>query len=446
MSNRLKDNSKLVNEGDIFFAVPCADGSEKVHAFEALERGASSVISALPVPKGYEHRWAQVNDVVFTRYLFAKENFGNPFSKLNCHAVTGSNGKTSCAFMMNSVLRAAGKKTAMLSTIYNLIDTQKEGAHLTTPGFMELYEFAEKAVKAGCTELVMEVSSHALAQGRVMGISYKTALFTNLSHDHLDYHGTMENYYQAKKLLFISELLGKGTGFINIDNSYGHRLYGELFFRKRTGVSKKRFKSENTENGIRIDNANISLFGEHNVENAMLIIEWARETGLPETALTSALENISVPGRFEVVHNKDDKRAIVDYAHTPDALERTLSAARKICKGNLLLVFGCGGDRDKTKRPEMGGIAEKMADNIWLTSDNPRTENPEQILNDVEAGMAAAKHKRQSDRKKAIKEASAELQSGDILVVAGKGHEDYQILGKEKIHFSDKEQLIEALL
>ncbi|MDR1812894.1 MAG: UDP-N-acetylmuramoyl-L-alanyl-D-glutamate--2,6-diaminopimelate ligase [Candidatus Fibromonas sp.] len=442
---RLKDNSKSVEAGDIFFAVPCADGSEKAHALEALKRGASSIVSALPAPKEYEDKWAQVNDVVFTRYLFAKENFNNPFSKLNCHAVTGSNGKTSCAFMMNSVLREAGKKTALLSTIYNLIDTRKEEAHLTTPGLLELHEFAAKTVEAGCTELVMEVSSHALAQGRVMGISYKTALFTNLSHDHLDYHGTMENYYQAKKLLFISELLGKGTGFINIDNSYGNRLYGELFFRERVGVSKKQFKHENTETGIRIDNINVSLFGEHNIENAMLIMEWARETGLQETTLAEALGKISVPGRFEVVYNKDGRRAIVDYAHTPDALERTLTAARKICKGNLLLVFGCGGDRDKTKRPEMGAIAEKMADKIWLTSDNPRTENPEQILNDVEAGMSSAKHKRQADRRKAIKAAATELNPNDILIVAGKGHEDYQIIGKEKIHFSDKEELTEAL-
>ena len=443
---RLKDNSKNVEAGDIFFAIPCADGSEKSHALDALEKGASSVVSSLPAPGGCENKWAQVNDVIFTRYLFAKENFDNPFSKLNCHAVTGSNGKTSCAFMMNSVLKAAGKKTALLSTVYNLMDNKKEEAHLTTPGFLELYEFAAEAAKAGCTELVMEVSSHALVQGRVMGISYKTALFTNLSHDHLDYHGTMENYYQAKKLLFISELLGKGTGFINIDNSYGNRLYGELFFRERVGVSKKQFKSESTETGIRIDNIDISLFGEHNIENAMLIIEWARETGLPETALADALKNISIPGRFEVVYNKDGKRAIVDYAHTPDALERTLAAARKICKGYLLLVFGCGGDRDKTKRPEMGAIAEKLSDKIWLTSDNPRTENPNQILSDVEAGMGTNKHKKQPDRRKAIKEAAAELNPGDILVVAGKGHEDYQIIGKEKNHFSDKEELTEALL
>jgi len=438
----LRDNSKQVRDGDIFFAVPCADGSEKNHIKEALEKGASSVISSLPPQKGFEDRWAQVNDVIFTRYLFSKENFGNPFSKLNCHAVTGSNGKTSCAFMMNEVLRAAGKKTAMLSTVCNLIGDDKEAAHLTTPGMLELYEFAAKAVKAGCTELVMEASSHALVQGRVMGVSYKSALFTNLSHDHLDYHGTMENYYQAKKLLFISELLGNGVGFINIDNSYGHRLYGETFFRERIGVSKKQFKTESTKNGIRIDNFKVSLFGEHNVENAMLIIEWAKGMSLPETALANTLENISVPGRFEVVYNKDGKRAIVDYAHTPDALERTLDAARKICDGNLLLIFGCGGDRDKTKRPEMGAIAEKMADKIWLTSDNPRTENPEQILNDVEAGMVLGKHKREVDRKKAIKQACAELQSDDILVVAGKGHEDYQIIGKEKIHFSDREEIL----
>jgi UDP-N-acetylmuramoyl-L-alanyl-D-glutamate--2,6-diaminopimelate ligase len=442
IEKELRDDSRKVSKGDIFFAIPCADGSEKAHALEALERGASSVVSALPAPKGFEDRWATVNDVVFTRYLFAKENFGNPFSKLNCYAVTGSNGKTSCAFMMNAVLRESGKKTALLSTIYNLIDDKKEDANLTTPGFLALYEFAARSVEAGCTELVMEVSSHALVQWRVMGIPYKTALFTNLSHDHLDFHGVMENYYQAKKLLFISELLGKGIGFINIDNSYGNRLYGELFFRERVGVSKKQFKTSNTENGIKIDDVNVSLFGEHNIENAMLVIEWAREMDLPETAIAEALGNISIPGRFEVVYSKDGKRAIVDYAHTPDALERTLVAARKICKGNLLLIFGCGGDRDKTKRPEMGAIAEKLADKIWLSSDNPRTENPEQILSDVETGMTLGKHDKQVNRKTAIKEATKALQSGDILVVAGKGHENYQIIGKEKLHFSDREEIL----
>jgi UDP-N-acetylmuramoyl-L-alanyl-D-glutamate--2,6-diaminopimelate ligase len=442
--NRLIDDSRKVNKGDMFFAIPCADGSEKTHAMEALEKGASSVISALPAPKGSEDRWAHVNDVVFTRYLFAKEKFENPFSKLNCYAVTGSNVKTSCAFMMNAVLRAAGKKTALLSTIYNLIGDKKETAHLTTPGFLELYEFAADAVKAGCTELVMEASSHAIAQGRIMGIPYKTAMFTNLSHEHLDYHGTMENYYQAKKLLFISELLGKGIGFINIDNSYGNRLHSELFFRERIGVSKKQFKVESTDSGFRIDNLNVSLFGEHNVENAMLIIEWAREIGLSETALAKALEDISIPGRFEVAYNKNGKMAIVDYAHTPDALERTLTAARKICKGNLLLVFGCGGDRDKTKRPEMAAIAESHADEVYLTSDNPRTENPEQILADIEKGFSSKRYHKQINRSQAIKEAAKKTSPGDILVVAGKGHEDYQILGKERIHFSDQEQLKEA--
>jgi UDP-N-acetylmuramoyl-L-alanyl-D-glutamate--2,6-diaminopimelate ligase len=441
---QLRDDSRNVEEGDIFFAIPRVDSSEESYAMQALERGASSVVSNLPAPSGYESRWAQVNDVVFTRYLFAKENFENPFEKLNCYAVTGSNGKTSCAFMMNSVLRSAGKKTALLSTIYNLIDDKKEMAHLTTPGILELYEFAAKAAKAGCTELVMEVSSHALVQGRAMGVSYKTAMFTNLSHEHLDYHGTMENYYQAKKILFMSELLGKGIGFINLDNSYGRRLYDELFFRERVGVSKRQFKIIENENGIKLDGFDVSLFGEHNAENAMLIIEWAREMGLQERAIANALESISIPGRFEVVYNKNNRKAIVDYAHTPNALERTLVAARKICKGSLHLVFGCGGDRDKTKRPEMAKIAEALADYVYLTSDNPRTENPEQILADAEKGFSAKKYIKQADRSAAIKEAANKTAENDILVIAGKGHEDYQIIGHEKIHFSDKEKVIEA--
>ncbi|MDR0516685.1 MAG: UDP-N-acetylmuramoyl-L-alanyl-D-glutamate--2,6-diaminopimelate ligase [Fibromonadaceae bacterium] len=442
---KLRDDSRKVSAGDVFFAIPRMDASENLHAMQALENGASSVVSAMPAPSGYESRWAQVNDVVFTRYLFAKENFENPFEKLNCYAVTGSNGKTSCAFMMNSVLREAGKKTALLSTIYNLIDNKKENAHLTTPGILELYEFAAKAVKEGCTELVMEVSSHALVQGRVMGVPYKTAMFTNLSHEHLDYHGTMESYYQAKKVLFMSELLGLGIGFINLDNSYGRRLYDELFFKQRVGISKKQFKIGENENGIKLDSFDVSLFGEHNAENAMLIIEWAREINLSEKAIANALRSISIPGRFEVVHNKNNRKAIVDYAHTPNALERTLIAARKICKGNLHVVFGCGGDRDKTKRPEMAKIAEALADHVYLTSDNPRTENPEQILADAEKGFSLKEYVKQIDRSIAIKEAAEKISENDVLVVAGKGHEDYQIIGEDRVYFSDREELIKVL-
>jgi UDP-N-acetylmuramoyl-L-alanyl-D-glutamate--2,6-diaminopimelate ligase len=254
----------------------------------------------------------------------------------------------------------------------------------------------------------------------------------------------MENYYQAKKILFASELLGNGIGFINVDNSYGRRLHDELFFKDRVGVSKKQFKIRETKNGLNLDGFDVSLFGEHNAENAMMIIEWAREIGIQDSAIANALKSISVPGRFEVVHNKNNRKAIVDYAHTPDALERTLKAARKICKGNLLLVFGCGGDRDKTKRPEMAYVAETLADEVYLTSDNPRTENPEQILKDIEKGFAKKKYHKQIDRSCAIKAAAKKTAANDILVVAGKGHEDYQILGKERIHFSDKEQLMEA--
>jgi UDP-N-acetylmuramoyl-L-alanyl-D-glutamate--2,6-diaminopimelate ligase len=280
----------------------------------------------------------------------------------------------------------------------------------------------------------------------------------------LDFHKTMDAYFEAKKLLFTRYLASDGVAVINVDDSYGKKLYdsltgieaGRKVAVSRLGIVSANVKPEgpveNTEDGLKMLLPAISgerfetpLCGDFNVDNVMLVLSWAKAIGVPEAAMRKALVDIRVPGRFEKVWNKNGRHVIVDYAHTPDALERVLSTARSLCRGKLSCVFGCGGDRDKTKRPIMGGIAEKLSDKAWLTSDNPRTENPTDIINDVRAGMKTDKFSVVENREEAIYKACAELKDGDWLVIAGKGHEDYQIIGKTKHHFDDREIAVKAM-
>ena len=306
----------------------------------------------------------------------------------------------------------------------------------------------------------MEASSHSLHQGRVAGIRFRSGLFSNLTQDHLDYHKTMENYFEVKKLLFTKYLADDGVAVINIDDPYGEKLFDSLTCKKvsvsRLGKAKASVKPQgdvkNTEDGLEFTLPMIAeqkfetpLCGDFNVDNVLLVLSWAHALAIPELSMRAALASVRVPGRFEKVWNKGGKHVIVDYAHTPDALERVLTTARSLCRGTLSTVFGCGGDRDRTKRPIMGHIAETLADKAWLTSDNPRTEDPLAIIEDVRAGMKTKKFEVVADRAEAIAKACAELQDGDWLVIAGKGHEDYQIVGKTKHHFDDREEAVKAM-
>jgi UDP-N-acetylmuramoyl-L-alanyl-D-glutamate--2,6-diaminopimelate ligase len=294
----------------------------------------------------------------------------------------------------------------------------------------------------------------------VAGIRFKSGLFSNLTQDHLDYHKTMDAYFEAKKLLFTKYLAENGVAVINIDDAHGEKLFNSLDCRKvavsRLGKAKADVKPageiKSTEDGLEFTLPMIAaekfetpLCGDFNVDNLLLVLAWAHALCVPEDAMRKAIATVRVPGRFEKVWSKDGKHVIVDYAHTPDALERVLNVARSLCRGKLSTVFGCGGDRDKTKRPIMGGIAERIADKAWLTSDNPRTEKPADIIADVRAGMTTDKFEVVENREEAIKRACAELKSGDWLVIAGKGHEDYQIIGKTKHHFDDREIAVKAM-
>ena len=457
----LCDDSRRVKPRDLFFSLS-AEGYEE-YARSALAAGAVAVVGEQAAPEGLTSRWIQVADVKASRLEAARIFYEDPFSKLACHAVTGTNGKTTSAFLMNAMLESSGKKTALLGTIKNKIGDSSVTATLTTPGLLDLFAFAAKAVEAGCTDLVMEASSHALFQGRVAGIRFKSGLFSNLTQDHLDYHKTMENYFEAKKLLFTKYLADDGVAVLNIDDAHGERIFDELKAagRKvvavsRLGNAKADVKPEgavkSTEEGLEMllpmiakEKLETPLCGEFNVDNVLLVLAWANAIGIPELAMRAAIASVRVPGRFEKVWNKGGRHVIVDYAHTPDALERVLNTARSLCRGTLSTVFGCGGDRDRTKRPIMGHIAETLADKAWLTSDNPRTEDPLAIIEDVRAGMKTDKFEVVPDRAEAIRKACAALKDGDWLVIAGKGHEDYQIVGKTKHHFDDREQAVKAM-
>lgn len=454
----LCDDSRRVKPGDLFFSIP-AEGFDEF-AKNAVAVGAVAVVGEVPAPEGLASKWIQVADVKAARLEAAKVFYKDPFAKLACHAVTGTNGKTTSAFLMNAMLESAGHKTALLGTIKNKIGESSVQATLTTPGLLDLFAFAAKAVAAGCTDLVMEASSHSLHQGRVAGIRFRSGLFSNLTQDHLDYHKTMENYFEAKKLLFTKYLADDGVAVINIDDPYGEKLFDSLTCKKvsvsRLGKAKASVKPQgdvkNTEDGLEFTLPMIAeqkfetpLCGDFNVDNVLLVLSWAHALAIPELSMRAALASVRVPGRFEKVWNKGGKHVIVDYAHTPDALERVLMTARSLCRGTLSTVFGCGGDRDRTKRPIMGHIAETLADKAWLTSDNPRTEDPLAIIEDVRAGMKTKKFEVVADRAEAIAKACAELQDGDWLVIAGKGHEDYQIVGKTKHHFDDREEAVKAM-
>lgn len=457
-ANRITDDSRKVDKGSVFFATQGSQKDGATFIQQALERGASCIVAEHEVPSGFEGQWICVPDAKAARLEAAQLFYGNPFQKLLVHGVTGTSGKTTTAFLMEAMLLAANERVALLGTVHKRIGDLVVPSDLTTPGVLELHAFAAEAVKAGCGHLVMEVSSHALDQGRVEGVHFRSALFSNLSRDHLDYHQTLEQYFSAKKLLFTQ--FAPESMVVNVDDEHGLQLAAELSTAGHKVVRVSRlgktaeFRPTDVslaENGISLKMPSISekafscfLTGDFNADNILLACAWASSIHLPESAIRSALLSIRVPGRFEMAFSDGARHVVVDYAHKPDALERVLQTARGLCKRKLVVVFGCGGDRDRGKRPLMGEIAERYADMCFVTSDNPRTENPQTILQEILAGMQKNTHAVIENRKTAIQAACRVLDGGDWLVVAGKGHEDYQIIGTTKYPFDDRMIVREA--
>ncbi len=463
----LSTNSHACQPGSLFLGMPGTrvDGGEFWPS--ALESGA---IAALVTPQALANYPAgpdvcviAVEDIITACAEVAAAFYGKPAQKLTMIGVTGTNGKTTTTHLIEYFLTEAHKPIALLGTLYTRWKGFQKTATHTTPFATELQAQLAEAVEAGNEYAVMEVSSHALFQGRVKECPFEVAVFSNLTQDHLDFHGTMDAYFAAKALLFDSQYL-KGRAVINKNDPYGQRLIEQLSPDKVWSYSVNDATADLYTRNLTYGSTGVSgtlvtplgeapflspLVGQFNLENLLAAIATGLHLGLDLQQMIDVLPNfVGVPGRMERVQIKPDQdiSVIVDYAHTPDSLENLLKAARPFIRGKMICVFGCGGDRDRTKRPLMGKIAAELADIAVVTSDNPRTEDPEQILADVVAGIPASVEPLViSDRATAIRQAIREAKAGDGVLIAGKGHEDYQILGTEKIHFDDREQAREAL-
>ncbi len=443
------EDSRKICSGSVFVCVKGAhfDGHDKVP--DAVNAGAVLVVA--------QHDTGAPNQLIVTDTreafsLLSASFYSNPARKLRLVGVTGTNGKTTTCFLLKSVLEALGHKTGLVGTVKNMVGDTEYPAHLTTPDPFELNGLFAKMVDAGCEFCVMEVSSQALAQQRVAGLHYETAIFTNLTQDHLDYHGDFENYIAAKHKLFEQ----CDTAIINSDDE-AHKAMVEGTACKVVTFSaasdKADFSAKNIEhrtNGVsyilvgigKLERIKMRIPGGFTVYNSMGAAVCAVELGFTLEQAANALSTATgVPGRIEVVPTDTEYTVIIDYAHSPDGLENILASLRKIAPARIITVFGCGGDRDKTKRPKMGKIAADMSDFVVVTSDNPRTEDPQTIVEEVSEGTKGAKIPVVTivDRTEAISFALNEAKPGDIVLLAGKGHETYQIIGTEKIHYDERE-------
>ncbi|HVQ24670.1 MAG TPA: UDP-N-acetylmuramoyl-L-alanyl-D-glutamate--2,6-diaminopimelate ligase [Planctomycetota bacterium] len=459
----LCSDSRAVVKGDLFIAGIGTRDDGLAHVEEALAKGAVAVLAARR-PVGINGTACiTVGDVPLAKALVANAFFGHPSRRLDTIGVTGTNGKTTTTFMLRSILTMDGRGTGLVGTLGAWIGGRHEPLRHTTPDAIELQRLLARMVDENLAAAVMEVSSHALMQRRAHGIAFDAAIFTNLTPDHLDYHGTMEAYAAAKGRLF-EELSESAVAVLNADDP-ASRLY-RLSTPARVltfGLSTQadvtarisRLDGDGTrlllvapELGPPID-IHLRLIGRHNVMNALGAATAALALGLPASAVATGLESLpAVPGRLEPVCCGQDFRVLVDYAHTPDALEKVLDLLRPLTLGALRVVFGCGGDRDRTTRPVMGRAVAARADALYVTSDNPRSEDPEAILDEVLAGIPLERRGatvREVDRREAIRRACAESRPGDVLLIAGKGHETTQTIGARVLPFDDRAVAREVL-
>jgi len=461
----LSTNSQTCQPGDLFLGMP----GTKVDGGDFWAGAiASGAVAALVSPTAQaksninDAYVITADDMVTTAAAIATAFYDQPTSKMQTVGVTGTNGKTTTTHLIEYLLNEASKKTALLGTLYARWPGYAVTATHTTPFATELQKQLALAVNAGCQFGVMEVSSHALAQKRVLGCQYDVTVFTNLTQDHLDFHKDFADYFEAKALLF-SPLYLRGKAIINIDDQYGCKLVERLqpdqvITYSTTGqadlwADQLVYQLDGVRGILHTPQGEMSfslpLVGQYNLANMMAAVGTVLQFGLDLEQIAISLSKFpGVPGRVEKVQvsPEQDISVIVDYAHTPDSLENLLKASRPFIPGKMICVFGCGGDRDRTKRPQMGKIVADLADLAIVTSDNPRTEDPQQILQDVVAGIPNnIQHLVIGDRSQAIKTAILQAQAGDGILIAGKGHEDYQILGTEKIHFDDREEARKAL-
>lgn len=461
--NGLQYDSRKVSRGDCFVAI-LGSGSDG-HKFlqNAAAQGASVVVvqddAALP-DSLCMHLGVIKIVVADSRKALARMSanyYGHPSQRLTMVGVTGTNGKTTTSHLIRSMLSASGQQIGLIGTINYQIGDQTIPASHTTPESLELNRLLARMIDAGCTSVSMEVSSHALDQSRVYGVEFDVAVFTNLTQDHLDYHRTMDRYFKAKRMLFDS-LPSDSWTIVNRDDEWGRTILAatkgrSLSYGFDEGADVRAATADLSMNGtvINIDyngsrvNIRSSLVGRFNVHNILASYAVGAALGLSSDTIKRGIEEtVFVKGRFEKIQSPNGWTAIVDYAHTPDALEKCLRTIHDVLpkkgRGKIITVFGAGGDRDTAKRPLMGSVAAEFSDVCIVTSDNPRTEDPDRIIADILRGIRQGDHvTTEADRRKAILRALSQAQRRDVILIAGKGHEEYQVLGTERIHFSDRE-------
>lgn len=441
-------DSRKIKDGDIFVALEGAVSDGHKYIKQAIENGAKGVLVSKKVELEFPVEYILVKDLRKNLGKIASNFYGYPQKKLKIIGITGTNGKTTSTYLLESIL--GKEKVARIGTVEYKIGDEVIEAPNTTPESLDIVKMCKKAVEKGLEYLVMEVSSHALSLGRVDMLEFDVASFTNLTLDHLDYHENMDNYFQAKRKLF-TMLKDSKKSSINIDDSYGDRLYKEFggysySLNKSADLTGEIVEFHSDGQLVRLNlmgeifEEKLAILGRYNLYNVLGVIGIALQLGVEKNIILERLKDIKgAPGRFELVNCGQDYIVVVDYAHTGDALENILKSINELKKGRVITVFGCGGDRDTTKRPIMGEIAQRLSDIAILTSDNPRTEDPHLIVEDVKKGMNGDNYLVEEDREHAIMKAIEIAQKDDIILIAGKGHETYQILGRKKIHFDDRE-------
>jgi len=448
-------DSRRVGTGCVFFAIEGEKTDGHLFVEDALRRGAVAVVSEREAPAGLSAQWVQVRKIRRALSEAARRLYDDPDLKLQLIGITGTNGKTTTAYLLNSILEAAGTRTGLFGTVEYRLGTRVVSASNTTPESLDLAAYLHELSAGGARAAVLEVSSHALAQERVCGFRFSAAVFTNLSRDHMDYHHDFENYFSAKRRLF--EGLGTSPpelAVINADDAWGRRLLTLPSPRKMTyGVEPKAdvWVKQHSENlsGLSVTLATpqgeleikSALVGRGNLMNLLAATATALGLGIAADKIQEGLDHLSaVPGRFEKIDEGQPFLVVVDYAHTDDALRNVLEVARELTRKRVIVVFGCGGERDRTKRPLMGVVAGRLSDLAVLTTDNPRSEDPILIMNDVLMGLqrTGMPYIAEVNRATAIRKALAEARDGDVVVLAGKGHETCQVLKDRAVPFDDR--------
>jgi UDP-N-acetylmuramoyl-L-alanyl-D-glutamate--2,6-diaminopimelate ligase len=458
-------DSRHVKAGEVFVALKGAHADGTAFAREAVERGAIAVVSDQPPPPGVAAPWIDVSDARLSLALLAAAFYRHPSAEMQVVGVTGTNGKTTTAHLIASIFDAALIPCGLLGTVgYRVAGAMREAIH-TTPEAPDVQALLREMVDAGCGACAMEVSSHALSLRRVDGLTFAAGVFTNLTRDHLDFHSDMESYFRAKRRLF--EMLPPGApALLNVDDPRGAAIVEEVSRPVTYAIGRPAdiapgplsFSLEGLRFDVRTPRGTLhvksALVGRPNVYNILAAVAAATALDLSFDAIergVAALEG--VPGRFQLVSGPGDEvTVVVDYAHTDDALRNLLETARPLARGRLITVFGCGGDRDRTKRPLMGAVAGRLSDLIVITSDNPRGEDPVRIIEEIQRGITADTRRDSGqrlmaivDRRAAIATAIETARAGDLVLIAGKGHEKYQVIGSEVLPFDDVHVAREAL-